>query len=311
MIGDVSDSYDLIVIGGGLAGLTAAATAARLGMGTLVLTGDVLGGHLVSIASIDGFPGHPEGIAGFDLCPATEELASEAGAELRPLSAQAVRRDDDGWTVQHDGGIVAARAVVLASGTRLKTLGVAGERRLFGKGVSHCASCDAALLRNKPVAVIGGGDSALQEALTLVPVAAHVAIITQGEALTAQQAYRRQLERAGNVTVWTNTMVLEIMGEASVSGVRIASGGAEHTLAVDGVFVFIGLEPNTSSLLKANVLDQTGFVQVDANMRTTEKGLYAAGTVRSGSIFRAVSAAGDGAIAAYSAFADATAGSDP
>ena len=289
-------SHKIIIIGGGICGLTAATTAARLGMNTLILTGQVLGGHLVSIEKVDGFPGHPEGIPGFDLCPATEEAAAEAGAEFVAEDATALEETADGWKVSCDNDDYTAPAVILAMGTSLKHLGVPGEQEYFGKGVSHCASCDAPMLKGKQVAVIGGGDSALQEALTLIPVCSKVTIITDGGGLTGQAAYVRQIEEASNVEIKTGAAVKEIIGDGAVTGVKISTGGFEETLAVDSVFVFIGMEP-ASAIVPDELKDAAGFVITDASLRTAKPGLYAAGTIRAGAAFRAASAGGEGAAA--------------
>ena len=289
-------SHDIIIIGSGICGLTAATTAARLGMNTLILTGQVLGGHLVSIEKVDGFPGHPEGIPGFDLCPATEEAAAEAGAEFVAEDATALEETADGWKVSCDNDDYTAPAVILAMGTSLKHLGVPGEQEYFGKGVSHCASCDAPMLKGKQVAVIGGGDSALQEALTLIPVCSKVTIITDGGGLTGQAAYVRQIEEASNVEIKTGAAVKEIIGDGAVTGVKISTGGVEETLAVDSVFVFIGMEP-ASAIVPDELKDAAGFVITDASLRTEKPGLYAAGTIRAGAAFRAASAGGEGAAA--------------
>src|SRR5215470_4616078 len=168
----MDQDYDIVIAGGGLAGLTAGLTAARLGRKTLVLTGDVIGGQLLSIEKIEGFPGFPEGVPGYDLAPMTQEEAANAGAEFAATELRGLTPDGDGWKLATGEGEVRGRAVVLATGASLKELGVPGEARLRGQGVSHCASCDAPLLRQKIAAVIGGGDSAMQEALTL---AQHVA----------------------------------------------------------------------------------------------------------------------------------------
>ncbi len=253
--------------------------------------------------SIDGFPGHPEGIAGYDLCPATEEQASDAGAGFLAETATALEATADGWQVTTEFGGHTARAVILATGTTLKALGVPGESRLAGKGVSHCAGCDAPLLKGKPVVVIGGGDSACQEALTLVPVASKVTILTDGPELTTQASYRDRLAAAGNVEVRTGISVVDIEGEDGVAGVRIAAAGSEDVIPAASAFIFIGLQP-ASALAPADVRNAAGEITVDARLRTTLRGLYAAGTVRAGATFRAASSAGDGATAALSACAD-------
>src|SRR5262245_5322823 len=159
--------FDVVIVGGGVAGLTAGLTLARAGRKTRVLTGPALGGHLISIERIDGYPGLSEGIAGYDLCPIIQEQAVAAGAAFVATEAHGLHADGDAWRVTTRNGDMRARAVVVATGTTMKTLGIPGEEQLRGKGVSHCASCDAPLMRGRTVAVIGGGDSALQEALTL------------------------------------------------------------------------------------------------------------------------------------------------
>ena len=151
----------MVIAGGGIAGMSAAITSARLGRRTLALTGDVLGGQLLSIDKVEGFPGFPDGIAGYDLCPMMQEQAVASGAEIMMNSLQGLHVQDAEWRVTTDAGDIAARGLILATGSTLKKLDVPGEERLTGKGVSQCASCDAPLLRNRTVAAIGGGDSAM------------------------------------------------------------------------------------------------------------------------------------------------------
>jgi len=159
--------YDVVIAGGGIAGLTAGLLSARAGRKTRVLTGQTLGGHLLSIERIDGYPGFPDGIPGYELCPMVQEQAAAAGAEFSATEATGLRAHEGRWRVTTGEGDLVARAVVIATGTTSKSLGVPGEAELRGKGVSHCASCDGPLLRTRVVGVVGGGDSALQEALTL------------------------------------------------------------------------------------------------------------------------------------------------
>jgi len=294
----LADAFDIVVAGGGIAGLTAGLTAARLGRRTLVLTGDLFGGQILSIEKIDGWPGHPEGIAGYELCPATQEAAVAAGAEVAMIEATELEPDGAGWRVHTETGEEAARAVILATGTSLKTLGVPGEARLFGRGVSQCASCDAPLLRGKPVVVVGGGDSALQEALTLADHASSVTLLVREDALIGQAVYREAAEANARIDIRFNSTVEEILGADRVTGVRL-TGGAEIEAA--GVFVFIGLQPNAALLADRVTLDGTGRVPVDHCMRTKLRGVCAAGTVRSGAPGRAAASAGDGAMAAVAA----------
>jgi thioredoxin reductase (NADPH) len=217
----MSHEYDIVIAGGGLAGLTAGLTAARLGRKTLVLTGDVIGGQLLSIEKIEGFPGFPDGVPGYDLAPMTQEEAASAGAEFAATELTRLTLQAKAWRLITGEGELSARAVILATGSSLKELGVPGEARLRGQGVSHCASCDAPLLRQKIAAVVGGGDSAMQEALTLAQHVSQVAMLTRGPALTGQASYRDRVVQNSKIVVRTNVEVQDVIGDAKVTGVRM------------------------------------------------------------------------------------------
>ncbi|MGD2167166.1 MAG: FAD-dependent oxidoreductase [Gammaproteobacteria bacterium] len=295
---------DILVIGGGIAGFSAALCAARLGHSTDVLTGATLGGHLVSIELIEGYPGFEAGIAGYDLCPITQGQATEAGAGVAMADATSISSQDDRWLVESPAGDYLARAVIIATGTRARSLGVPGERDFVGKGVSHCASCDAPLLGGRPVVVAGGGDSAAQEALFLAPHAARVTIVHKGPALTCQRSFAERLALAANVECVANSTVEAVYGKEAVTGVRIANGQgttSEHDAA--GVFVYVGLEPCAELFSGTAELAATGHVMTDARLATTAPGVFAAGTVRRGAAGRAAAAAGEGTSAALSASA--------
>lgn len=294
---------DLVVIGGGVAGLTAGLTAARAGRTTRVLTGESLGGHLVSIERIDGYPGFPDGIPGYDLCPIIQEQAVAAGAEFSASEATALHAENGSWRVTTSRGDVRSRALVIATGTTLKALGIPGEEQLRGKGVSHCASCDAPLLRNRIVGVVGGGDSALQEALTLAQHASRVIVLHRGAAFSAQAAYIQQVQQNPKIEVRFGTVVEEAIGNGGLKSVRTrtVSDGTTGELEVSGLFVYVGLAPATAWLDSVLTFDASGRIPVDAEMRTSLPGVFAAGTIRAGTAGRAASAAGDGATAALSA----------
>ncbi|HEY5608912.1 MAG TPA: FAD-dependent oxidoreductase, partial [Alphaproteobacteria bacterium] len=295
--------FDLIVAGGGIAGLTAGLGSARAGLKTLVMTGDVLGGQLLSIERIDGYPGFPEGIPGYDLCPMVQEQASAAGAEIAAVTLAGLQAQNGKWRLATASGDYSARAVVLATGTTLKELGVEGEARLRGHGVSHCATCDAPLLRDRVVGVVGGGDSALQEALTLAEFALRVVIFHRGKALSAQAAYRERVTKHPKIEIRLNTVVEEVLGDSVVTGVRTrdATNDVKADVELSGFFVYIGLKPNTAVANGLLEFDASGRIATDAWMRTKQAGILAAGTVRSDAAGRAVSAAGDGTTAAIAA----------
>ena len=291
---------DVLIVGGGIAGMTAAETSARLGRRTLVLTGDVLGGQLISIEKIDGFPGFAEGTPGYELCPMLQDQAAAAGSEFLMTSLLGLAPQDGRWLARTGEGDVATRGVVLAMGSSLKKLGVPGEERLTGNGVSHCATCDGPLLRDRIVAVVGGGDSAMQESLTLAEHVAKVIVLQRGDGLTGQASYRAQATAHPKIELHFATAVTEILGDAKVGGVRIRNGrdGALADVEVAAVFPYVGLEPNTSCVRDCLGLDVTGLIPADDMMRTALKGICAAGNVRGRSLFRAASAADDGAAAA-------------
>lgn len=299
----MANEFDIVVAGAGIAGLTAAMSAARTGSTTLTLTGGIPGGILLSIDRIDGVPGFPKGVAGYDLCPITEEQASDAGAEFSMAELESLSPRDDGWRLVTNEGELIARAVIVATGAQLRVLGVPGEARLRGHGVSQCASCDAPLLRGKVAAVVGGGDSALQEALTLAESVAQVTVLHRGEALSAQAAYTREVLEHPRIDVRYLTVVEEILGDPSVTGVRTRelATGVTANMDLDAVFAFVGLEPSTGFLDGLLDLDPDGRVPVDSQMRTGLPGLLVAGTARSGTAGRAAAAAGDGVVAALAA----------
>jgi thioredoxin reductase (NADPH) len=299
----VSDQYDVVVAGGGIGGLTAAVHAARTGRSTLVLGGRAPGGLLLSIEQIDGVPGFPEGVPGYDLLPMLQEQAADLGADVRMAELSGIEATDDGWRLQSDDGVLQARAVILATGARLKTLGVEGEERLQGRGVSHCASCDAPLMRDRVVGVVGGGDSALQEALALAESVAEVIVIHRGDDLSAQATYRNRALEHPKITIRYGTTVEEILGEDTVTGVRTKdqASGDTSELELGGIFVYVGLQPNTELLADLLELDADARVPTDAAMRTEQPGVLAAGILRRGSLGQAAISAGEGAAAAKAA----------
>lgn len=299
----MAETVDILVIGGGIAGLTAGLHAARAGKKTKILTGASLGGNLLSIEHIENVPGHPDGVAGFELCPTVQMDAAEAGAEFAMVEADAIEASGTGWAVATAEDAIEARAVILASGTSFRRLGVDGEDRLIGRGVSQCASCDAPLLRGKDVVVVGGGDSALQEAEALLGTVSRVTILTDGDALTAQPHFIERVAGNPAASVITGALVEEILGDQGVTGLRYRDASGTHEIPAEAVFVFIGMQPNTAYLDGLVPLDGEGKIPVDSAMRTALPGLLAAGTLRAKSPCRAAASAEDGRIAADTAIA--------
>lgn len=298
--------YDILVVGGGLAGLTAGLFAARAGRSTLVLEPQVPGGHLLNIQKIEDFPGFPEGVSGYELGPNTQMQAMSYGAEFAMAEILNLTRPDGeagDWVATTTDEEYRAGAVIVASGSHARTLGVPGEDRLAGKGVSHCASCDGPLFRGQTVGVAGGGDSALIEALTLAEHVGRVLIFHRGEQFDAQLTYKQRVLDERKIQVCWQTEVREVLGESEVTGVKVQElgSGAERTEELVGLFVYVGLEPSSGFLGGLLDLDEGGHVPTDIWMQTSVSGLFAAGDVRQHSASQAITAAGDGATAAIAA----------
>lgn len=296
--------FDLIVVGAGVAGLTAALTGARHGLKTAVVEKLGPGGQIVTATKIENFPGFPQGIGGYEVGPLLHEQAEEAGAEFMLDTVEALAIDGDHRILRCAGDALRARAVVIAAGSALRSLGIPGEERLAGKGVSHCASCDGPFFRGQAVCVVGGGDAAVDEALVLAEHASAVTIFHRGATLTAQQALRDRLAAAGTITVAPGTIVEEILGDDSVTGVRLRdlAGGTTRDETLAGVFVFVGLEPNSAFLCGVLALDAAGHVETDVMMRTSLDGVFAAGDIRAHSVAQLAASCGDGATAAIAAY---------
>ncbi len=295
--------YDTVVVGGGVGGLTAALFAARSGCSTLVLVSAIPGGQLATIDRVEDFPGFLDGVAGYELGPTIQEQAANAGAEFQMAEAQGIEAVDGAWRLRTSDGELQARTVIIAAGSRPRELGVPGEERLRGRGVSHCASCDGPLLRGKVVTVVGAGDSGLQEALTLAGFASEVLVVHRSEQPRALEVYQRRVGETPNVRLQGGTVVEEILGEELVSGVRLrpAASGEATALETSAVFIYIGLSPNTAFVRDTLHLDEAGRIPTDVWMRTALPGVFAVGDIRSDSASQAITAAGDGATAAVAA----------
>ena len=296
--------FDLIVIGAGAAGLTAAMFAGRYGLKVVVVEQLGAGGQIINAERIENFPGFPDGLAGHELGPLLHQQAEAAGAEFVLDTVEKLETSGVDRIVYGVSEHLRARAVIIAAGSALRSLGVPGEEKFLGKGVSHCATCDGAFFAGREVCVIGGGDSALDEALVLAEHAAHVKILHRGAELDAQNVLRDRAAANDKIEIVPQTVVEEIVGEDAVTSVRlreVASGGT-RTEAVDGVFVYVGLEPNTAFLQGVLALDSAGHIETDINMRTSLAGVFAAGDIRAHSVAQLAAVAGDGATAAISAF---------
>jgi thioredoxin reductase (NADPH) len=296
--------YDVIVVGSGLAGLTAGLFAARYGLSTLVLEANIPGGHLSSIEKIEDFPGFPDGIPGYELCPNLQRQAADHGTEFQRAEVLTLESQDRFWSIATEEERHRAKAVIVATGSMVKELGVPGEEKLMGRGVSHCASCDGPLYNGQTVGVVGGGDSALQEALTLTNYAERVLIFHDGEKFSAQETYQQRVLANSKIIPRYRTVVDEVLGDDIVRGVhaRELASGKSVDVELAGLFVYVGLQPNTAILRNLVDLSDSGRVPTDGWMKTARDGLYAAGDIRQDSAGQAITSAGDGATAAIAAY---------
>ena len=295
--------YDVIVVGSGLAGLTAGLFSARHGLSPPILESNIPGGHLISIEKIEDFPGFPDGIAGYDLCPTVQRQAADHGAEFERAEVVKLEAKDRFWAVITDEQSHVAKAVITATGSTLKELGVPGEEKLMGRGVSHCASCDGPLYDGQVVGVVGGGDSALQEALTLANFAETVLVFQREASFTGSHSYLDRVLSEPKIAPRYRATIEEVLGDDQLSGVRVRNLASNEVSQVDlaGLFVYVGFKPNTAFLKSILQLSDAGHVPTDGWMKTARDGLYAVGDIRQDSAAQAIAAAGDGATAAIAA----------
>ena len=296
-------TYDLAIVGGGAAGLTAGLYACRAGLKTVLFESLMTGGQVINAENIENFPGFPDGISGAEFGPLLQEQATRYGLEIRLGEVTALRPESPFWAIELYGGLERARAVIYAAGSTLRKLGVPGEQDLEGAGVSYCATCDGPFFQGETVGVVGGGDSALDEALVLTEFASNVVVFHRGNELGAQQVLRDRVAANPKIEVRYNTTVDEVLGGGAVEGISITDVESGETSRVDlsGLFVYGGLDPNYSCLDGLLELDGGGHVPTDVWMRTPLPGLLAAGDVRQGSAAQLVTSAGDGATAAIAA----------
>lgn len=295
--------YDLAIVGGGPAGLTAALYAAREGIETLVVERSGLGGQAGVTERLDNYPGFPEGISGADFADRLAEQCRRFGVELlSAVDATTIDKDDEYTCLNlSTGAEVRAWALLLAPGSTYRRLDVPGEDDFIGAGVHFCATCDGPFYRGKEVLVIGGGNSAVEEGLFLTKFASKVTIVSNMPKLTASQVAIEKALRHNQVDVLYNTSVAEFRGKDGKLAevvLKNAESGDEQTHEAAAVFVFIGLQPNTAFLERQVELQQHGFIVTDAKLETSVPGVFAAGDARAGSTKQLVSAAGEGATSA-------------
>lgn len=293
--------YDMLVLGGGPAGYSAALYAARAGLDTLVIERMSVGGQMALTDIIDNYPGFDEGIDGFTLGMRMQAGAERFGAKTVYAEVTAVDLTDKIKAVQTVGERFLARTVVIATGANPKELGLLRERELIGKGVHYCAHCDGRFYKGKTVAVVGGGNSAVSDALYLSHLASHVYLIHRRDTLRATKVYHEPLMRAENVTFLWNSAIADIQAEERLSGVTVKNrlSGEETLLPVNALFVSIGRKPATELFVGTLDLDENGYILADESTRTNIAGVFAVGDVRTKALRQVITAASDGAVAAH------------
>ena len=296
--------YDMIVVGGGPGGDTAALYAARAGRSVGIVEKLSAGGQMALTAHIDNYPGFPDGVDGFDLGQNMRAGAERFGAETVLAEVKTMDLRAEPKRLQTSEGEFLARTVVIATGANPRKLGVPGEQELTNRGVSYCAHCDGMFYRGKTVVVVGGGNSAVADAMILSRIAKKVYLVHRRDTLRATKVYHEQLESAENVEFVWNSTVSELLHDEKLTGVKVQNvqTGQEREIFCDGLFVSVGREPATALVKEQLALDAGGYIPADESTRTQIPGVFAVGDVRSKALRQIVTAVADGAVAAH--FAD-------
>lgn len=299
-----AETLDVAIIGAGPAGLTAGLYAARAGLRTAVFERLSPGGQLAQTERIDNYPGFAQGAGGFDLAWSMKEQAERFGVRIINEEVSALDLTAAPKTLVTPAGTYRAASVIVATGARPRKLGVPGEAELTGRGVSYCATCDGNFFRGKTVMVVGGGNTAVADAIYLSRLASRVILVHRRNALRATPVYHRQLAELENVEFVWNAMVRELHGEdgkLAAAQIEHLADGSLETIPVDGVFVAVGTQPNTEFLAGALPLDEAGYIVADETCATVVPGVFAAGDVRAKTLRQVVTAVADGAVCAEQA----------
>lgn len=295
-----TDEQDVVIIGAGPAGLAAALYTGRARLKTVVLEKGIPGGQILLTDWVENFPGFPEGIAPFELMENFRKQAVRFGARIETDEARAIRREDEGWIVVGENREYRARAVIIATGASYRKLGLAGEGRLTGKGVSYCATCDGAFFRDREVAVVGGGDNALTEAIFLTRFCRKLYLIHRRDRFRAIQILQERVFSDPKIEVLWDSVVEAIEGETQLERVivRNLKENRSYPLKLDGLFVSIGMEPQTAFVKGLVELNEWGEIKVDPKMATSQPGIFAAGDVAEACPKQVATAVGTGVAAA-------------
>ncbi|HRN90306.1 MAG TPA: FAD-dependent oxidoreductase [Candidatus Saccharibacteria bacterium] len=295
---------DVVMIGAGPSSLAAGIYTTREDIDTVIYEKAAIGGLAAVTDMIDNYPGFPDGVEGMTLSSQLEKQAERFGAQVEFGDVSEIRDEGDTKIVVVDGNEVKAKTILIATGSDYNKIGVPGEAEFYGRGVHYCATCDGAFYRDKRLVVVGGGNSALQEAIFLTRYTTHIDLLVRST-IKASEILIHDLQKfvdEGKVTIHLGTTTDEIVAtDGKVTSVRVTKDGESLSIATDGVFVFVGLKPNTAFLAGSGVeLDEIGLVKTDTRMQTNIKGVFASGDVRSGATMQIASAVGEGATAALS-----------
>ena len=290
--------YDVIIIGGGPAGCTAALYCARAGLDTLMIEKMSAGGQMCIAHSIENYPGFENGINGFDLGEKMKKTAENQGAKIVFSEVEEVKLTGKIKEVTTKNGKLFAKTVVVATGAEHRKLGIDNEQQLVGKGISYCATCDGMFYKNKTVAVVGGGNSAVCDALYLSKICKKVYVIHRRDKLRATKVYQLQLKKAGNIEILWNSTVEKLFFDDRLNGVKI-HGNKFYELLCDGLFISIGRRPETELFKNQLNLDEYGYIISDESTKTNIDGVFAVGDVRTKPLRQIVTATADGAVAAH------------
>jgi len=295
--------YEVIIIGGGPAGLTAGLYTSRAGLKSLLVERGPLGGQMVNTTLVENYPGFPEGIAGSELGSLMHRQALRYGLEVVTAEVTGIAQGQS-YGVATTEGSFEVGAIIIAAGSEYRKLGVAGEERLAGRGVSYCATCDGFFFRGREVAVVGGGDTAITDALELSQLVSKVYVIHRRDQLRAGQVLQERAFAHPKLEFIWSMVVEEVLGEKVLEGLKLRNveTGQQSILKVDGVFVAIGLTPNSQSFFNILETDDAGYIVTDETMTTSAPGIFAAGDIRRNSPRQIAAAVGDGATAALSTF---------
>ncbi len=295
------NSWDLIIVGGGPAGLTAGLYACRAGLKTMLTERMFTGGQIVTTELLENYPGFPAGISGVDIGLAMMEQATKFGLTVQYEGVESLELAGPEKRVTTTGGVYTARTVILCMGAQPRTLGLPREEALRGKGVSYCATCDGAFFRDRDVAVVGGGDTACEDALYLSRVARSVTLIHRRDTLRGSAILQQRIGQRENIALLLESQVTELLGEDALRAVKVQTPQGSRELSVSGLFVAVGTTPMTALVRDQLACDEAGYIRTDRACRTSLEGVWAAGDIRDTVLRQVVTAAADGAIAATEA----------